>query len=102
MKKCMVFTYDEFVELVWEVTYDTMDIAYDMYDGWFWTFRSFETDEEYEEWLEIYGEEAETEIDDRYEDDEDFIYSMIGKKFNAVVDTIIVDVKSNAVAVIFE
>ena len=102
MKKAMVFTYEEFEKLVWEVTYDTMGIAYDMYDGWFWTMRNFDTDEEYNEWLEEYGEEAEAESDDRYDDDEGFVYRMIGKKFNAVVDTVIVDVKGNAVAVIFE
>ena len=102
MNKAMIFTWSEFEELIWEVSYETIGIAYEMCDGWFWTVRNFDTDEEYDEWLEEYGEEAEEEIEELYDDEEGFIYRMIGKKFNKVVNIIIVDIKSDAIAVIFE
>ena len=100
MNKAIVFTYDEFEELVYDVTYGIVGINWDMYDGWFWTEMFFE-DEEWNEWLEEYGEETEAEINE-FPDDEDLVYHMIGKKFNATVKTVIVDVKGGEVAVIFE
>lgn len=102
MKKAMVFTYEEFEELVWEVTYNTVSIGCDMSNGWFWCVHEFSNEVEYEAWLENYGEEASEKLDDLYDDENDFVYRMIGKKFGAVVETIVVDVIGDAVAVIFE
>ena len=102
MYKALTFAFNEFKELIKEVSYDTMDIDYDMYDSWYWTIKDFSNDLEYESWLEEYGKEAEAEIDYRYDDDDNFIYRMIGKKYGATVKTVVVDVKSYVVAVIFE
>ena len=102
MNKAMVFTYEEFQKLVREVSYDTMDVELDMCNEWFWYVREFSNELEYNAWLEEYGEEAEVEADDRYNDEEEFICRMIGRKFDAVVRTVVTDVINDVVAVIFE
>lgn len=100
MKKSMVFGFDEFDTLVAEVTYGVVGFSYDAYDGYHYTETM--NDGEWDEWLEEYGEEAENEVNNYYDDFEEFVRIMIGKKFDAVVEHIIVDYFKDMVAIIFE
>lgn len=101
MNRAKVFTWKEFEELIEEITYGTMNVGYDISDGWFFTERYFDTDEEYNEWLKEYGEDVETEVNS-FENKEEFVYCMIDRKFDAVLQSIIVDIYADAVAVIFK
>ena len=112
--KVVSFTYNEFEKFIDEATYGTIDITWDNSDGWFWLIRNLNTDEEINEWLEEYGEEARKEVDSVFDnirngcdtdcdvDDDEFIYRMIGKKLNAIVKRVVVDVNSDIVVIIFE
>ena len=103
MKKVMTFDYEEFENLVYEVTYRTMSIGYDEFDSvWYFVEVSGYTDELREEWLEEFGKDALEEVISFNGDDDRFVYAMIGKKFNAVVNEVIIDFCSGRVAVIFE
>lgn len=100
--RVVIFTYNEFEKFINEATYTIISIARNSYE-WFWLERNFSEDGEWEEWLEEYGEEAEKEYNSPYNDnDEAFIYRMIGKKLNAIVKKVVVDVNSDIVVVIFE
>lgn len=100
MERCMVFSFNKFDSLVSEVTYGVVGFSYDCHNG----FHYIETinDDEWDEWLEEYGEEAKNEVNDNYDDFELFVGIMIGKKFNKVVLDIIVDYFKDTVVVIFE
>lgn len=103
MKKAIVFGYDEFENLVYDATYRTMGIYYNKIDEvWYFTEVSGDTDEWWNEWLEEFGEEVEEEVNSFGADDDGFVYAMIGKNLNIVVDEIIIDFFNERVAVIFE
>ena len=104
MKKAMVFNWEEFEELVWEVSLNTMSLIDDYDDGWSFGIRNFE-DYEWDEWINKYGEDAEDKLDGLGGDDDRFIYRMIGNKFGMVVADIVGQVgkyKDTKFAVIFE
>ena len=100
MKKSMVFSFDEFDALVAEVTYGVVGFSYDAYDGSHYVQTI--NDDEWDEWEEEYGEEAGREVDRFWEEWDEFVIAMIGKKFEAVVDEVISDFFNERVAVIFE
>lgn len=114
MKKAMVFNLEEFEELIMNVCYDVVSVIFYDLDGWFFTETQFANDDTYFEWEQTLDEEAMADlmeagwfndiVDDKETsfDVQDFAYSMIGKRFNAVVENIIVDTDNGAVAVIFE
>ena len=99
MKEAMVFSFDEFDTLVAEVTYGTVGFSYDAFDGYHYVETM--NDDEWDEWIEEYGEDAEKEVNDFYDNFEEFVYAMISKKFDAGVEHIIVDYFKDVVAVIF-
>ena len=100
MKKCMVFSFDEFDTLVAEVTYGVVGFSYDAFDGYHYVMTM--NDDEWDEWEEEFGKEAGKEVDNFWDEWDEFVVVMIGKKFNMVVENIIVDYFKDAVAVIFE
>lgn len=114
MKKAMVFNLEEFEELIMNVCYDVVSVIFYDLDGWFFTETIFASDDVYFEWEETLDEEAMKDLmeagwfNDIADGEEtsfnarDFSYSMIGKRFDAVVENIIVDTDNDAVAVIFE
>lgn len=114
MKKAMVFNLEEFEELVMNACHDVVSIIYYDLDGWFFAETNFASDDAYFEWEQILDDEAMADLmgagwfNDIIDDEEtsfdvqDFAYSMIGKRFNAVVESVIVDTDNGAVAVIFE
>lgn len=102
MKKTMVFTYDEFEFLIDEVTYGLVEIYYDAFDNiWCWSEAIID---DWNEWLKEYGEETEDEVNSfgNIIDDDGFVYAMLGKRFDAVVEEIIIDLYRERVAVIFK
>ena len=100
MDEAMVFTLEEFEEFIYEVTYDTIGVCYDVFDGFSFVEVNM-TDEQWDDWLKWYGVDVEKEINS-FEDDYEFVYTMLGKRFNAVVKNIVCDIQGNAVALIFE
>lgn len=114
MKKAMVFNLEEFEELIMNVCYDVVGVIFYDLDGWFFTETIFADEDAYFNWEETIDEEAKEDLmeagwfGDIADDEEssfdarDFAYSMIGKRFNAVVESVIVDTNNGAVAVIFE
>lgn len=100
MKKSMVFSFDEFDSLVAEVTYGVVGFSYDAFDGYHYVMTM--NDNEWDEWEEEYGEEAKNDVDRFWDNNDEFVIAMIGKKFDAVVEHIIVDYFKDMVAVIFE
>lgn len=100
MKKSMVFSFDEFDSLVAEVTYGVIGFSYDAFDGYHYVMTM--NDDDWEEWEEEFGEEAKNDVDRFWDDNNEFVIAMIGKKFDAVVEHIIVDYFKDMVAVIFE
>ena len=100
MEKAMVFTCYEFEKLIGEITYETVSIWEDPFDGWGFTETNM-TDKEWDEWVYKFGEAIEEEVDS-FEDVYEFVYAMIDKKFNAKVQSIILDSHMDAVAVIFK
>ena len=100
MKKSMVFSFDEFDCLVAEVTYGVVGFSYDAFDGYHYIITM--NDDDWEEWEEEFGEEAKNDVDRFWDDNNEFVIAMIGKKFGAVVEHIIVDYFKDMVAVIFE
>ena len=100
MKNAMAFSFNEFDALVAEVTYGVVGFSYDDRDG----FHYIETmnDDEWDEWLEEYGEEAEEEVNNYYDNFELFVGAMISKKFDEIVIDIIVDYFKDTVVVLFE
>lgn len=114
MKKAMVFNLEEFEELIMNACYDVVSIIYYDLDGWFFTETIFADEDAYFDWEETIDEEANADLmeagwfNDIVDGEEtsfnaqDFAYSMIGKRFNAIVENIIVDTDNGAVAVIFE
>lgn len=103
MKKAMIFNLYEFEELVSEVTYGVMGFYNTMNDGWYWMITM--NDDDWEEFADTYGKDAKKELD-KFAFDElengDFAYSMIGKRFDAIVEEIVIDFYNERVAVIFE
>lgn len=114
MKKAMVFNLEEFEELIMNVCYDVVSVIFYDLDGWFFTETIFADEDAYFNWEETIDEEAKADLmeagwfNDIIDDEEisfdaqDFAYSMISKRFDAVVENIIVDTDNGAVAVIFE
>lgn len=114
MKKAMVFNLEEFEELIMNVCYDVVSVIFYDLDGWFFTETIFADEDTYFEWEQTIDEEAKADLmeagwfNDIIDNEEinfnaqDFAYSMIGKRFNAVVESVIADINNGAVAVIFE
>lgn len=103
MKKAMVFSYEEFDNIVYEATYRTMGIYYNkLNEVWCFTEVTEDSDEWWDEWLEEFGKDVEEEVNSFGADDDGFVYAMIGKRFDAVVDEVIIDFFNERVAVIFE
>lgn len=114
MKKAMVFNLEEFEELIMNVCYDVVSIIFYDLDGWFFTETIFANEDAYFDWEETIDEEAKADLmgagwfngiidgEETSFNAQDFAYSMIGKRFNAVVESVIVDADNDAVAVIFE
>ena len=100
MKKSMVYSFDEFDSLVAEVTYGVVEFFYDSFDGYHYI--QTVNDDEWDEWEEEFGEEAGKEVDSFWGEWDEFVVAMIGKKFDAVVEHIIVDYFKDMVAVIFK
>jgi hypothetical protein len=100
MKKAMVFSFDEFDTLVVEVTYGVIGFSYDAFDGYHYVMTM--NDDDWEEWEEEFGEEAKNDVDRFWDDNNEFVVAMISKKFDAVVEHIIVDYFKDMVAVIFK
>ena len=101
--RVVIFIYKEFEKFINEATYSIISITWDCSNGWFWLERDFSEDGEWEEWLEEYGEEAEKDYNSPYNDSEEaFIYRMVGKKLNGIVKTIVVDINSDKVVIVFE
>lgn len=100
MKKAIVFSFDKFDSLVAEVTYGVVGFSYDAFDGYHYI--QTVNDDEWDEWGEEYGEEAGKEVDSFWGEWDEFVVAMIGKKFDSVVEHIIVDYFKDMVAVIFK
>ena len=100
MEKAMVFTCDEFEELIYEITYETVGVWQDHYDGWGFAELDM-SDGKWDEWFNKFGEAVEEEVIS-FEDVYEFVYAMLDKKFGAKVQSIILDNHMDAVAVIFK
>lgn len=99
MKKAMVFTCDEFENLIYEITYETVGLWME-YNDWGLAELSIE-DEEYDKWLSKFGEEIEEKVNS-FEDVYELVYAMLDEKYNEKVDSIILDESMDTVAVIFK
>lgn len=112
--KVVSFTYKEFKELLEKITYGTIDIEYES-NEWFFIQAVIDDELELNEWKLMLEEkkvsfkEVQAELGEMMDEDgfilpdgKTFAYRMIGKKLNAIVKEVVVDVSSDIVVVIFE